>query len=71
MALCRLLFRAYYYMELIARFGDVPWVEHILGDSDTEVAYGPRTPRKEVAEFGNYYTLTLHQGGQVLNLYKQ
>ena len=43
-------FRAYYYMELIARFGDVPWVEHILGDSDTEVAYGPRTPRKEVAD---------------------
>ena len=43
-------FRAYYYMELIARFGDVPWIDHVLGDSDTEVTYGPRTPRKEVAD---------------------
>lgn len=43
-------FRAYYYMELIARFGDVPWVDHVLKDTDTEVAHGPRTPRKEVAD---------------------
>ena len=37
-------FRAYYYSELIARFGDVPWVDRVLGDSDKEIAYGPRTP---------------------------
>lgn len=43
-------FRAYYYSELIARFGDVPWVDRVLGDSDKEIAYGPRTPRKEVAD---------------------
>lgn len=43
-------FRSYYYMELISRFGDVPWIEHVLGDSDTEIAYGTRTPRKEVAD---------------------
>lgn len=43
-------FRAYYYAELIARFGDVPWVNKTLSDSDTEIAYGKRTPRKEVAD---------------------
>ena len=42
-------FRSYYYMELIARFGDVPWVDGIINDKDPE-AYGPRTPRKEVAD---------------------
>lgn len=43
-------FRAYFYMELIARFGDVPWIDHTLGTSETDIAYGPRTPRKEVAD---------------------
>jgi len=43
-------FRAYYYAELIARFGDVPWIDKTLSDNDTETAYGPRTPRKQVAD---------------------
>lgn len=43
-------FRAFYYAELIARFGDVPWVDRVIGDTDTEIAYGPRTPRKTVAD---------------------
>ena len=43
-------FRAYYYMELIARFGDVPWIDHILSEDDTEIAHAKRTPRKEVAD---------------------
>ncbi|WP_195371910.1 MULTISPECIES: RagB/SusD family nutrient uptake outer membrane protein [Parabacteroides] len=42
-------FRSYYYMELIARFGDVPWLEHVLTDDD-EALYAARTPRKEVAD---------------------
>ncbi|WP_368336445.1 RagB/SusD family nutrient uptake outer membrane protein [Parabacteroides merdae] len=42
-------FRSYYYMELIARFGDVPWLEHVLTDDD-EALYAGRTPRKEVAD---------------------
>lgn len=42
-------FRALYYSELIARFGDVPWVNKVLSDTDEEI-YGPRTPRKEVAD---------------------
>jgi len=42
-------FRSYYYSELIARFGDVPWINKVLSDTDTEV-YGERTPRKAVAD---------------------
>jgi hypothetical protein len=42
-------FRAYYYSELIARFGDVPWINKVLSDTDPEV-YGERTPRKAVAD---------------------
>ncbi|MDO5570958.1 MAG: RagB/SusD family nutrient uptake outer membrane protein [Bacteroidales bacterium] len=43
-------FRAYSYMELIARFGDVPWVDKVLSDTETEIAYGPRIDRKTVAD---------------------
>lgn len=43
-------FRAFYYSELIARFGDVPWINKVIGDTDKEIAYGPRTPRKTVAD---------------------
>ena len=43
-------FRSFYYAELIARFGDVPWINKVVSDSDTDLIYGPRTPRKEVAD---------------------
>lgn len=43
-------FRAFRYMELIARFGDVPWINRTLKDTDVDIIYGPRTPRKEVAD---------------------
>ena len=42
-------FRSFYYMELIARFGDVPWLDRTLTDND-ELLYMERTPRKEVAD---------------------
>lgn len=43
-------FRSFRYMELIARFGDVTWINRALKDTDTDIIYGPRTPRKEVAD---------------------
>lgn len=43
-------FRAIRYYDLIAAFGDVPWVEHGLTDTTASVLYGPRTPRDEVAK---------------------
>lgn len=42
-------FRSFYYMELIARFGDVPWIDHVVTDKD-EMLQKKRTPRKEVAD---------------------
>ena len=42
-------FHAFWYMELVARYGDVPWINKPLTDESPE-AYGPRTPRAEVAD---------------------
>ena len=43
-------FRALEYFNLVKRYGDVPWVDKELGDSDTDIIYGPRTPRNEVTQ---------------------
>lgn len=42
-------FHSYWYMELIDRFGDIPWVDQVLTESSPEV-YGPREDRKVVAD---------------------
>lgn len=42
-------FKAWWYMELIDRFGDVPWIENVINEESGET-YGPRTPRKEVSQ---------------------
>jgi hypothetical protein len=43
------LFHSYWYMELINRFGAVPWVTTVLSE-DAPEAYGPRMDRKAVAD---------------------
>ncbi len=42
-------FHSFWYMELIDRFGDVPWVDKVLTESSEET-YGPRMARTEVAD---------------------
>lgn len=42
-------FHAWWYMDLLDKFGDIPWIDKVLTDASSE-AYGPRTPRAEVAE---------------------
>lgn len=42
-------FHSFWYMELIDRFGDIPWVDKVLDEGSAET-YGPRQPRKEVAD---------------------
>ena len=42
-------FHSYWYMELISRYGDVPWINKVLNDTSEE-AYCPRTLRHEVAD---------------------
>ena len=44
-----LFFRSYQYFKLLNKFGGVPWIEHAITDQDTEILYGPRSSRDEVA----------------------
>lgn len=43
-------FRAMKYYDLLAAYGDVPWIEHKVSDTSASVLYGPRTPRDQVAK---------------------
>jgi hypothetical protein len=43
-------FRAYNYANLVNLYGDVPYVDKLLTDTDTEGLYIPRTPRDEVVK---------------------
>lgn len=43
-------FRAYFYMEKVIRFGDVPWIGKPLGVTDTEILNGGRDPRALVMD---------------------
>lgn len=42
-------FHAWWYMELVNKYGDIPYINTVLTD-ESEEAYGPRTPRAEVAD---------------------
>lgn len=44
-----LFFRAFKYFRLLSFYGDVPWAEHTVQESDQDIIYGPRTPRDQVA----------------------
>lgn len=44
-----LFFRSLRYYDLLARYGDVPWLETVVEDDDTEILYGKRDSRDEVA----------------------
>ncbi|WP_052353456.1 RagB/SusD family nutrient uptake outer membrane protein [Dyadobacter tibetensis] len=43
-------FKAYNYMNLLNRYGDITWVENALTDGDQETLFGPRMPRDQVAK---------------------
>ena len=43
-------FRAFRYYDLLSRYGDVTWLEDVVTDQDTDILFGPRTPRDEVAK---------------------
>jgi hypothetical protein len=43
-------FRAGRYMQMISKFGAVPWLEHVVKDNDKELLYAPRTSRDSVAQ---------------------
>jgi starch-binding outer membrane protein, SusD/RagB family len=43
------LFRSGKYMQLLSKFGNVPWLEHVVKDNDLAILYGPATSRDTVA----------------------
>jgi hypothetical protein len=43
-------FRAMEYADLVNRFGDVPYYDHVVSDIDKDDLYKPRTPRNEVMD---------------------
>ena len=43
-------FHSFNYMELVSRFGDVPWVDKVIGEADKDLIYGARSPRKDVTD---------------------
>ncbi len=44
-------FRAYYYFELLTRYGDLPIFPEYFDNTDEEYIYASRDPRNEVVEF--------------------
>ena len=44
-------FRAYYYFELLRRYGDLPIYPEYFDNNDTELLYAARDPRNEVVDF--------------------
>lgn len=43
-------FRAFEYANLVRHFGDVPYINEYLDQSDVEAIYAPRAPRKAVVD---------------------
>lgn len=43
-------FRAWMYYDRVVKYGDLPWVDHALNVTDTDILYGSRTPRCEVMD---------------------
>jgi len=43
-------FRAYFYYNKLARFGDVPWYDHVINTDDVEDLMKPRDPREFVVQ---------------------
>jgi len=46
-----LFFRAHEYVQLIANYGEVPWVDKSLTEVDEDILYGPKTSRNELSQF--------------------
>jgi hypothetical protein len=43
-------FRGIEYADLVTRYGDIPYYDHVVSDVDTDDLYKPRTPRNEVMD---------------------
>lgn len=44
-----LFFRSLKYFDLMSKYGDIPWAEHVVKEDDTDIIYGKRESRDVVA----------------------
>ncbi|MEM9142825.1 MAG: RagB/SusD family nutrient uptake outer membrane protein [Bacteroidota bacterium] len=44
-------FRAYYYFDLLKRYGDLPIIDQEISNLDEDFLFAPRDPRNEVVDF--------------------
>ncbi|HTN09188.1 RagB/SusD family nutrient uptake outer membrane protein [Agriterribacter sp.] len=44
------VFRCGRYIQLLSKFGDVPWLEHVVKDNNKDILYASRTSRDTVAQ---------------------
>lgn len=44
-----LFFRSLRYFQLMSKYGDIPWAEHVVTETDTDILYGKRESRDVVA----------------------
>ncbi len=42
-------FRAWAYFDMMVNFGELPWLEHVVGTTDTDILYGKKDSREVVA----------------------
>lgn len=42
-------FRTLRYFTLLSTYGGVPWIDHVLSDDESDLIYGPRATRDEIA----------------------
>ena len=43
-------FRSMKYFDMLSKYGGLPWVDRVIGESDTDILYGPRLSREKTAE---------------------
>lgn len=68
-------FRAMEYADIATAYGDVPYYDHVVSDTDLDDLYKPRTPRNEVMDhvyddlLFAFENVRLNDGNQYVNRY--
>lgn len=68
-------FRAMEYASIVTAYGDVPYYDHVVSDTDLDDLYKPRTPRNEVMDhvyddlMFAFENVRLNDGDQSVNRY--
>lgn len=70
-----LFFRSMKYFDMLSKYGGLPWIDHVIGEADTDILYGPRLTREKTAEniYNDlkYAVENIKQGGDGANTINQ